>query len=392
MRSRSFREGAVGLLALAGISFFVVIVVWLKDFTLGQQSYRLIIEFDNAAGMKEGSAVFYRGVPVGTVESMEATSNFVSVEVSVKPATLKMPRNVAVEVDQTGLIGEASLSIYPQEALPAKLEGPGPLDEKCDRNVILCNGDRVTGNPPINYGALIRSMVKIADLVTSTDFQDQMGSAVESLTDTTKEIQSLSKDAASLARSIEDQLGTFGETAEAIGRNADVIGQTAVRTGGSIAGTSDAATLTLREVNQLLAANRGSITATLNNITRTSDSLRNFIGDISPTLTDGTGTSILQNLEVLSVHAAAAAANIRTLTATASEPDALLELRQTLTAAKGTLQNVERITGDLDKLTGDEQFRQNLQNIIRGLGQLFSSMEMLQQQVALAERAGTRPN
>ncbi|MEM9772839.1 MAG: MlaD family protein [Cyanobacteria bacterium P01_D01_bin.73] len=389
MRSRSFREGAVGLLALAGISFFVVVVIWLKDITWGQQSYRLIIEFDNAAGMKEGSSVFYRGVPVGTVESMKATSNFVSVEISIKPATLKMPRNVAVEVDQTGLIGEASLSIYPQEDLPAKLEGPGPLDSKCDRNVILCDGDRVTGNPPINYGALIRSMVKIADLVTSSDFQGQMGDAVSNLTDTTKEIQNLSKDAASLARSIEDQLATFGETAQAIGRNADIIGQTAVKAGNSIAGTSEAATLTLREVNQLLASNKGSITATLSNIQRTSTSLRGLIGDISPTLSNGQGASILKNLEVLSVHAAAAAANIRTLTATATEPDALLELRQTLTAARGTLQNVERITSDLDKLTGDEQFRDNLQRIIRGLGQLFSSMEMLQQQVALAERAGT---
>ncbi|MGD1851375.1 MAG: MlaD family protein [Cyanophyceae cyanobacterium] len=380
------------MLALAGISFFVVVVVWLKDITFGKQSYRLIVEFDNAAGMKEGSAVFYRGVPVGTVESMEATSNFVSVEVSVKPSTLKIPRNVDVEVDQTGLIGEASLSIYPQESLPAKFEGPGPLDSECNSEIILCNGDRVTGNPPINYGALIRSMVKIADLVTSSDFQDQMGGAVVNLTDTTKEIQSLSKDAASLARSIEEQLGTFGETAQAISRNADVFGQTAIKTGDAIAETSQATTLTLREVNQLLAANKGSITATLTNIQRTSTSLRGLIGDISPTLTNGQGASILKNLEVLSVHAAAAAANIRALTATASEPDALLELRQTLTAARSTLQNVERITGDLDKLTGDAQFRDNLQRIIRGLGQLFSSMEMLQQQVALAERAGTRPN
>ena len=390
MRSRSFREGAVGLLALAGISFFVVVVVWLKDITFGKQSYRLVIEFDNAAGMKEGSSVFYRGVPVGTVESMEATSNFVSVEVSVKPATLKIPRNVDVEVDQTGLIGEASLSIYPKEPLPTNFDGPGPLDGECNSDIILCNGDRVTGNPPINYGALIRSMVKIADLVTSSDFQDQMGGAVENLTDTTKEIQNLSKDAASLARSIEEQLGTFAETARSLSRNADEFGQPAVNTGNAIAGTSETATLTLREVNQLLASNRGAITATLTNIQRTSTSLRGLIGDISPTLTNGQGASILKNLEVLSVHAAAAAANIRALTATASEPDALLELRQTLSAARGTLQNVERITGDLDKLTGDAQFRDNLQRIIRGLGQLFSSMEMLQQQVALAERAGTR--
>ncbi|MEM9246725.1 MAG: MlaD family protein [Cyanobacteria bacterium P01_F01_bin.153] len=378
------------MLALAGIGFFVVLVVWLKDITFGKQSYRLVVEFDNAAGMKEGSAVFYRGVPVGTVESMKATSNFVEVEVSVKPATLKIPRDVDVEVDQTGLIGEATLSIYPKEPLPANFDGPGPLDGECNSDIILCNGDRVTGNPPINYGALIRSMVKIADLVTSSEFQDQMGGAVENLTDTTKEIQNLSKDAASLARSIEEQLGTFGDTARAISRNADVFGQTAIKTGNAITGTSETATLTLREVNQLLASNRGAITATLTNIQRTSTSLRGLIGDISPTLTNGQGASILKNLEVLSVHAAAAAANIRALTATASEPDALLELRQTLTAARGTLQNVERITGDLDKLTGDAQFRDNLQRIIRGLGQLFSSMEMLQQQVALAERAGTR--
>ncbi len=381
----------MGLLALAGISLSVVVVVWLKDLTLGQQSYRLIIEFDNAAGIKEGSPVFYRGVPVGTVEALKATSNFVEAEVSIKPATLTMPRNVDVEVDQTGLIGEASLSIYPQQSLPVGFEGPGPLDGECDEAVILCNGDRVTGNPPINYGALIRSMVRIADLVTSTNFQDQMGDAVSSLTDTTKDIQQLSKDAASLARSIEEQMGTFGATAESLGRNADVIGRVAEDTGGAISSTSREATLTMRQVNRLLASNQGSITSTLNNIKRTSDSLRGLIGDVSPTLRDGQGASILRNLEVLSVHAAAAAANIRTLTSAATEPDALLELRQTLTAARGTLQNVERITTDLDKLTGNPDFRQNLQQIIRGLSQLFSSVEMLQYQVALAEQAGNRP-
>jgi len=60
-------------------------------------------------------------------------------------------------------------------------------------------------------------------------------------------------------------------------------------------------------------------------------------------------------------------------------------LQQTLDSARVTFQNAQKITSDLDELTGDPAFRENIRQLINGLSGLVSSTQQLQQQVEVAE-------
>ncbi|MGL5807492.1 MAG: hypothetical protein ACRC11_19010, partial [Xenococcaceae cyanobacterium] len=60
-------------------------------------------------------------------------------------------------------------------------------------------------------------------------------------------------------------------------------------------------------------------------------------------------------------------------------------LQQTLDSARVTFENAQKITSDLDDLTGDPAFRDNVRNLVNGLGNLVSSTEQLQQEMQTAK-------
>jgi len=47
MRSRTMREGSVGLLILLGLGVFGGLVLWLNRLNLSNQTYNFIVNFDN---------------------------------------------------------------------------------------------------------------------------------------------------------------------------------------------------------------------------------------------------------------------------------------------------------------------------------------------------------
>jgi phospholipid/cholesterol/gamma-HCH transport system substrate-binding protein len=60
-------------------------------------------------------------------------------------------------------------------------------------------------------------------------------------------------------------------------------------------------------------------------------------------------------------------------------------IQQTLDSARSTFQNVQKITSDLDDLTGDPEFRENIRRLVNGLSGLVSSTQELQDRVETAE-------
>jgi phospholipid/cholesterol/gamma-HCH transport system substrate-binding protein len=387
------REGAVGLLALVSVSALVALVVWLRGVSLTRDSYRVRVEFPSADGLDVGTVVTYRGVPVGRIERLEPGSNLVAVVVRISPASLRIPKRVEVEVDQTGLIGEAVLSIVPEGAIAGIERLPLPTDEGCSAaRVLLCDGDRVAGNPPINYGSLIRAMVAVSELVTASDFQDRLDGLLDNVEATSREIRGLSRNGASLARSLERELRVFSATARSLTNTSETVGAIARSSAGEIAptaaairGASNQTAATLGTLNGLLVNNRTSITTTLGSISRTSDSLREVFQEVAPLLRNFNESGVLTSLDALVNNAAAAIGDLRQLTGAASDPSMILNLQETLDSARTVLQNVEKITADLESLTGDEKFRESLRKIITTLGELLSSVEELDRQVAIAK-------
>lgn len=392
MRSRTVREGSVGLLILLGLGLFVGGVLWLRGVQLGRRSYTAIVSFADVGGMQEGAIVRYRGVNVGNIIAIRPGANGVEVEIEISPADIIIPRSVLVEANQSGLISEVSVDITPQKQLPTGLVVAKPLDEDCDPDLIVCNGSRLQGQVGVSIDALIRSSTRFASVYSNPELYANVDSAVKNAANAAAGVAQLSRELAILSRSTRQQLGTFSATATSVQQAANQVSNSATKTVDRFGTTADQLSLTATQVNRLVTniddlvtTNRSSLVTALNNINRASEQLEVTVGGLSPTIDRVTQGELLQNLETLSANAAQASANLRDASNALNNPSNILVLQQTLDSARATFENAQKITADLDELTGDPRFRQNIREIVDGLSGLVSSTEQLDQQMQLAQ-------
>ena len=107
--------------------------------------------------------------------------------------------------------------------------------------------------------------------------------------------------------------------------------------------------------------------------------------NLSPIISEVERGEFISNLEILSANAVETSANLRDISTDLNSPTNIIMLQQTLDSARATFENVQKMTSDLDDITGDERFRRSLKQIINGLGDLFSSTKQLEQQTRMAK-------
>jgi phospholipid/cholesterol/gamma-HCH transport system substrate-binding protein len=442
IRSRTFREGSVGLLLFVGVGLFSALVLWLNRAVPGQRTYKVIVEFANAGGMQKGGAVRFRGVQVGTITNIRPSANGVDVEVEIAQPNLIIPRNVVVEANQTGLISQSIVEIMPQQQIAAGTTTGNPLSADCNANLIVCNGTRLKGVIGISLDELIRSSNRFAALYAQPDFYANINQTLKSTSVAAQGVAQLTRELSVLSRSTQKQLGTFSATATSLQRAADSVststGQftananqlttnanqrlnqlstsanqlatnanqlttnanqrlnklsdSSAQAIDKFGATADQFRVTANQVNQLVGnlnelvtTNRSTLVGALNSISQTSEQLRTTVGSLSPSLNRLTQGQLIQNLETLSANAAQASTNLRDVTTALNNPNNLLVLQQTLDSARATFENAQKITSELDELTGDPTFRENLRQLVNGLSNLVSSTQQMQQQVQVAE-------
>jgi phospholipid/cholesterol/gamma-HCH transport system substrate-binding protein len=374
MRSRTIREGSVGLLILLGLGLFGLIVVWLRGLNPGNRSYRAIVQFADVGGMRTGAPVRYRGVTVGKIRAIMPGANVIDVEIEITPASLLIPRNSVIEANQAGLIGETSVDITPNAQLSATLD-VNPLSPGCKGSPIICDGDRLPGITGVNFNELISATVRLSNLVADPEFFNEIRSLASNTSDAAAGVATLSREVTRLTRSVDRELRGLSAAATAsttsVGRAADQFG------------------LTANQINSLLSTNRSTLIGTLNNLNVASDRLQLVLTRLSPVVEEG---EFVENLQTLSANAAQASTNLRTFSEAFGTQENLLLLQQTLDSARATFQNAQKITSDLDELTGDPSFRRNVRDLINGLNDLVSSTQQLQQQTDLTQRLHTAAN
>lgn len=429
MRSRTIREGSVGLLILVGVAVFVGLLLWLRGELSGNRGYQFAVKFTNVAGMKTGASVRFRGVKVGEIKEVAAETNGVNATVEITSADLVIPKNVLIEANQAGLIGETSIDIRPLSNQPLTVTGKSvnPLNRQCNANLIICNNDRLQGQIGVSFDELLRYTIRLSQLYTDPKFFGNVQTLTENASVAATGVTQLTNELTLLSRAARQELGTIstatnsltraanetvdqvGVVANRVGNTADRFGNTADRLGNTIArfgNTADQYSLTATELtrlvataNNLVATNRASLVGTLDSVRQTSDQLRGLVASFSPAaaqLNSAAGrlnttagqinvAGLLKNLDTLSANAAAASANLRDISASLNNPNSVVLLQQTLDSARVTFENAQKITSDLDELTGDPAFRDNLKQLVNGLGQLVSSTDQLQQQVQVAQ-------
>ncbi|MEG5016167.1 MULTISPECIES: MlaD family protein [unclassified Microcoleus] len=443
MRSRTVREGSVGFLILVGIGLFGGLVLWLRGVQVGNRSYKFAVEFASAQGMQIGTPIRYRGVAVGKITALQPGSNGVDVTLEIAPGTLVIPRDVTIEANKSGLIGESSIDITPNSILPESLVTANPVSADCPPEII-CQNSRLKGQAGVTIDELIKSTVRLANFYTDPALFNNIKSLAENTANTAKgaakltqdlsnltqtaqaeiktlnqsvrgdlgslnqsvktEIaslnQSLKGEASSLNQSLKGEASTLNQSlkTEISAAAADVskvaatadtstkaVSAAAINSANSVTQAANQITLTANQLNSLVTTNRASLVSTLNNINQSSQELRVAVSSLSPTINRINQGQLLNNLEVLSANAAQASSNLRDLSSQVNNPANLLLLQQTLDSARATFQNVQKITSDVDDLTGDPAFRNNIRRLFNGLGGLLGSTEQLRQQVKVTQ-------
>jgi phospholipid/cholesterol/gamma-HCH transport system substrate-binding protein len=381
MRSRVIREGSVGLLLLLGLGIAVGIIAWLRGTNLGGQ-YSLEIELADAIGLSKGSPVNYRGVKVGRVQSLIPSVYGVTAQVDIAPASFVIPRDSEISVTQSGFIGQVELSIQPRATFDKTATYPelSPFQPKCEKSLILCDGDRLSGTTGANFDELIRSTTKLTALLSDSKVINNANTALKSINTTALSVTQLSRNANKTLRDV--SLATHGFTA--LSQDARQQIQQFGTAAGSVTKAAD-------NVTALVQDNRAPLMGTLSNLQDASKDLKVAVKGLSPILSRVENGKLLSNLETLAENGAKASANLKTLSTTLNNPVTLLGLAQTLDSARATFQNTQKITTDLEQVTGDPKLRQNIIKLINGLSKLLSSTQTLEQQVATLRQAENTP-
>jgi phospholipid/cholesterol/gamma-HCH transport system substrate-binding protein len=415
MRSlRTVREGSVGLLFLAGLGVFGLIFLWLSRFNVAQNTYKVFVEFANAGGMQKGAIVRFRGVKVGRIVAVRPTPNNVEVEVEISQPDLIIPRNnLLIEANQSGLIAESLIDITPKSVMPEGAIAGKPLDKNCDDTQIVCNNSRLKGQIGISVDEALRSTTDLANTYSNEKFYNNLNRVLEQGAIAATNVAELSKNLGTLSKSAQYQLNSVSGVSNSVQRAANQVsasttqlsasadktlvsaertlnqfGATANQLGTTASefrSTSTQANRLLNNLDNLVVNNRSSLVSTLNNISESSNQLKIAAGSLSPVINRLTQGELIKNFEALSTNAAIASANLRDASKTLTDPKNAVVLQQTLDSARVTFENTQKITADLDELTGDPKFRTNLRQLVNGLSGLVSSTQQIEQQVQVAQ-------
>ena len=391
MRSRTIREGSVGLLILLGFILFGGVFFWLRGFRAGQQSYKITIAFRDANRVIAGSPVRYRGVNVGEVVSINPNANGVDIQVKINRVDLSIPReNLLVEANQSGLIGETSIDIFPQVQLASQEAVTDPLSENCNSQIVICENDTIEGEVGASIDVLIRNTTEAADLVSDPELFNNLKSVAQSATDAADGIAEVSRELSVISKDVSEQLEVLTTTTA---EQLKVLTATTETTGEQITSTAAETEELIGNVNQVVVANQKNVETTLSEISSASQQLNNVIETLAPTLEslnaslETTDTqALIQNLETLTANAAETSENLKKASDSLSSSENLVLLQQTLDSARATFENTQKITSDLDQLTGNPEFRQDLEDLIEGLSELLSSTQELEEQLAIAQK------
>ncbi len=374
MRARTIREGSVGLLILLGIGLFGGLVLWLRGFNPASRPYELIAEFEDIMGVQIGTPVMYRGVSVGRVMSITPLSNSVDVGLEITAKALKMPNQVTVETVESGLIGEMSIEITPLEELAAGAEELSPTGRGCDSSLILCDGDRLAGEMGPSYEALLRSATELTQLFADPELLAELKDVLATVSETSADAGQLAQEATLLTRQAREEILPLSGSAQ-------VAVESAANAADQIAVTAQQFSLTAAEINGLIGDNRGTLVTALDNVQAASLQLRGVADSLGPTFQSG---ELVGNLEVVVANAAAASEDLQAITSSLNTPVNLVLLQQTLESARDALSSAQKVMADVDEITGDPAVREQIRNLINGLGGLVSSTQSLEEQSEVA--------
>lgn len=148
------------------LAMFFCCVIFIKLFIsiyVGSSSYTFFIEFNDANSLKIGTPIRFRGINIGSIQSIKLKSDCVLVLAKVNSSKITISKNSIIETTQTGLLNESIIDIIPFDNLHnVNCLYNNPLSNLCDTANFICNGMYLKGDRGLNYDDLIRSTTRIS--------------------------------------------------------------------------------------------------------------------------------------------------------------------------------------------------------------------------------------
>ena len=142
-------EAKVGAFAVGGLMALSSAMYAVGDFHFGgDDDLTLYAGFRQVVGLQNQSAVQLSGVPVGNVAEIKNDGSGVTVTLKVK-TDLKIPKNSAVTIASSGVMGEKFINILPSQ----------------DDGNYLQNGDYVYGTEESSMNTMFESMDRVMQKV-----------------------------------------------------------------------------------------------------------------------------------------------------------------------------------------------------------------------------------
>lgn len=371
MRSRTLREGSVGLLIIFGVLVFGGLALWIKGIKFGDKSYKIIGDFPDVNGVQLGDGVRYRGLQVGRVENIEPATNGVDVVIEIDSSDLLIPKNAILKARSAGLVGESFIEIVPDSQLPTSVANMSPVADNCDPELIVCNNARLQAEKGITLDDLLPFTLRFSKAFSDPEFVGKIDTTVNNTGIAASEVAGLSKKTGVLIEELQQEVNkTSGEL---------------VSTANSFQTTAEQINRLTNNVERLIAQNEGSLNNTLNSISTTSDRLENLVVKLDQTVDQANVEELAGNLDELTTNATVASENLKNITENFGNDQSLVSLQKTLDSARVTFDNAQKITSDLESITGDPTFIENVRKLVNGLSNLVSTTEQLEQQIQTTE-------
>ena len=102
----------VGILFIASVVVLVLGILWFKEYTVGEKSYRVVAEFPTTSGLIKGDPVEVKGVPSGKVEKIRFEDGRALVTLSLA-RHVQLYSGTSVAIENAGLMGQKVVTVYP---------------------------------------------------------------------------------------------------------------------------------------------------------------------------------------------------------------------------------------------------------------------------------------
>ena len=216
---RSFREAAVGLSILAALGIALGLWLRLRGHQFASSAWHVTVRLDNAAGLVSRSNVLYRGLEVGTVQSITPEPGFVAVKVQLSDPELVIAQPVRAQV-VTGSVLGGTAQLVLRGSSKRLTTTNSPTAEDCPPAQQLCDGDVLWGAQGPTLDAAMASATQLLDRAIELELLDTLDIMSKALIETNKSIITAADSSSTLIQSLQDLVQRLEPTVDHVNTSA----------------------------------------------------------------------------------------------------------------------------------------------------------------------------